>query len=68
MSAVDNITDTYRAALRATYCSTGTDENRFSYRTVDSDHSLLHTMRQDGEWLINKNNNIRKYLLNNDLK
>lgn len=48
-SAVDNITDTYRAALRATYCSV-TDENRFSYRTIDSDHSLLHTMRQDGEW------------------
>jgi len=49
VSAVDNITDTYRAALRATYCST-TDENRFSYRTVDSDHSLLHTMREDGNW------------------
>jgi len=49
MSVVDNITDTYRAALRATYCST-TDDNRFSYRTVDSDnHSLLHNMR-DGEW------------------
>jgi len=48
-SALDNITDTYRAALRATYCST-TDENRFSYRTVDSDHSLLHTMREDGNW------------------
>ncbi|KAL6598928.1 hypothetical protein U3516DRAFT_644314 [Neocallimastix sp. 'constans'] len=49
MSVVDNITDTYRAALRATYCST-TDDNRFSYRTVDSDHSLLHNMREDGEW------------------
>jgi len=49
ISVVDNITDTYRAALRATYCST-TDDNRFSYRTVDSDHSLLHTMREDGEW------------------
>jgi len=49
ISVVDNITDTYRAALRATYCST-TDENRFSYRTVDSDHSLLHTMREDGQW------------------
>jgi len=48
-SAVDNITDTYRAALRATYCST-TDENRFSYRTVDSDHSLLHTMREEANW------------------
>jgi len=48
---VDNITDTYRAALRATYCSTGSDENRFSYKTVDSDHSLLHTMRgEGGEW------------------
>jgi len=52
MSVVDNITDTYRAALRATYCSTATDENRFSYRTVDSDHSLLHTMREDGQWWI----------------
>lgn len=50
MSVVDNITDTYRAALRATYCSATTDENRFSYRTVDSDHSLLHTMREDGQW------------------
>lgn len=49
ISVVDNITDTYRAALRATYCST-TDDNRFSYRTVDSDHSLLHQMREDGEW------------------
>jgi len=48
-SAVDNITNTYRAALRATYCST-TDENRFSYRTVDSDHSLLHTMREEANW------------------
>jgi len=48
-SAVDNITDTYRAALRATYCST-TDDNRFSLRTVDSDHSLLHTMREETNW------------------
>jgi len=47
--SVDNITDTYRAALRATYCSTN-DDNRFSYRTVDSDHSLLHNMRENGEW------------------